>query len=663
MKKLTFDDIKIIVSTHAARNETYIELYKKFFMRVMDRQVELDRKKTTKWMANISSPITYMICMAIYWMYQDSKVAFEVYRVIKKAKWEDVTDEETKDVEVTSNALITMFENIYDKCDWSDEFDKCVLDAIILGNGFGWIGYEKSEDTYEVIWENGKKEKIEEKVSLPNVYRIIPLNFFTELSANSLQKSQYNIIRKVKTAQRINEDYKIYGKTYVEKKDVSPQILIEKDWNMVFRFMIFNNMPWVSTLDALGLKDTYDWKYYWTWEYWQQHTDIFTDNSYEIGWALHEVYEVHTDKTMQVFIDWEDFGTFARLWPWKEKPFFKLSFRDWLNGLYDIWAWMLCYPFHKTTDAFLNMRIDNDRLAWTQPLIVNSDETEFDWTDVMEWYPWKIVKVRDVNASVKEMWISWTGAWAASNEVQLLWQTVQEAVWVSWYKLWVQQKVERSATWVEELIQSADAAMKSFISSVAKAKWFIAKYVVILALYYMDDETLEKMSGMSWLRDKLDLTDFINDYTFRFDISSISSLRERQEVEDLVAFLRDYQGMTRPDWTPLVDTDVAVQELISKKRLNTDLYMNKEKAQEYMQEQISNNWQMNAQNLAENPMAMAEWGEEWIVPEQAEVPSDISMWMPWTPWVQAWSQGSATARVTNPLWNNQLTPWEELSTE
>jgi hypothetical protein len=66
MKKLTFDDIKIIVSTHAARNETYIELYKKFFMRVMDRQVELDRKKTTKWMANISSPITYMICMAIY---------------------------------------------------------------------------------------------------------------------------------------------------------------------------------------------------------------------------------------------------------------------------------------------------------------------------------------------------------------------------------------------------------------------------------------------------------------------------------------------------------------------------------------------------------------------------------------------------------------------
>lgn len=658
MKKLTFDDIKNIVSTHGARNQTYIELYKKFFMRVMDRQIELDRKKETMWMANISSPITYMICMAIYWMYQDSKVAFEVYRTIKKAKWEDITDEESKEAEETSNALISMFENIYDKCDWSDEFDKCVLDAIILGNGFGWVWYEKSEDTYEVIWENWKKETIEEKISLPNVYRIIPLNFFTEVSANNLQKAQYNIVRKVKTASRINEDYKIYWKTYTPKEKDAQQILIQKDWNMVFRFLLFNNMPKVITLNSLWLSDTYNANEYWTWRNGQQHTDIFTDNSYKIGEDLHEVYEVHTDKTMQVFIDWEDFGTFARLWPWKEKPFFKLSFRDGLNGLYDIWAWMLCYPFHRTTDAFLNMRIDNDRLTWTQPLIVNSDETAFDWADVMEWYPGKIVKVRDVQASVKELWITWAWAWSASNEVQLLWQTVQEAVWVSWYKLWVQQKVERSATWVEELIQSADAAMKSFIASVAKSKWFIAKYVVILALYYMDDETLTKMSWVSGLRDRLDLTDFINDYTFKFDISSVSSLRERQEVEDLTSFLRDYQWVTRPDGTPLINTDTAVQELIAKKRLNTDLYLTPEEAKEFMQEQIQSNWDMNAQNLAENPMAMQEWMEESIVPEEANAEAETTMWMPWMEWVQAWSQWSATARVTNPLWNNQIEEWE-----
>jgi hypothetical protein len=84
--KLTFDDIKNIVSMNKARNATYIELYKKFYSWVIDRQVELDRTKETKRMANISSPVTYMICMAVFGMYQDSKVAFEVYKTIKKAK-------------------------------------------------------------------------------------------------------------------------------------------------------------------------------------------------------------------------------------------------------------------------------------------------------------------------------------------------------------------------------------------------------------------------------------------------------------------------------------------------------------------------------------------------------------------------------------------------
>jgi hypothetical protein len=86
MIKLTFEDVKRIVSVHKSRNITYIELYKKFFMWVMDRQVELDMKKSTKWMSNISSPILYMLTMAVFGMYQDSKVAFEVYRKIKRSK-------------------------------------------------------------------------------------------------------------------------------------------------------------------------------------------------------------------------------------------------------------------------------------------------------------------------------------------------------------------------------------------------------------------------------------------------------------------------------------------------------------------------------------------------------------------------------------------------
>jgi hypothetical protein len=68
----------------------------------------------------------------------------------------------------------------------------------------------------------------------------------------------------------------------------------------------------------------------------------------------------------------------------------------------------------------------------------------------------------------------------------------------------------------------------------------------MLALNYMDDKTIEKMSGMSGLKTKVDLTDFINDYLFNFNIESISSLRERQEIELLRNTIRDYGQITRP---------------------------------------------------------------------------------------------------------------------
>lgn len=641
--RLKRSDIKNIVSLNSSRNRTYIALYKKFFSYVQDRQVELDRRRETAWMANISSPITYMICMAVYWMYQDSKVAFEVYKTIKKAKWEEITKEEIQESENISNGLINLFESIYEKSDWSEEFDQSVLDAIILGNWFWWIWYEKSEDTYEVIWANWEKVTIEEKISMPNIYRIIPLNFYTELSAVSQKKAKINIIRKIKTIDRINKDYGIYGIKYT-KKENKWEIIEWKDWNMVLRYMIFNNMPWETTLKSIWITDTYNWQW-WTWYDWQKHTDIRTDNSYKIWDDLHEIYEVHTDKTMQLFIDWEDQWLFARLWPRKIKPVYKLSFRDWLNWLYDIGAWLLAFPYHKVIDAFLNLRIDNDRLVAAAPMVVNSDETSFDWFDVLERYPNKLIKVKDINQSIKPSWF--TNNWwsVANSEVELLWKSVQDAVWISWYKMWIQQKVERSAKGVDELIESSDAAMKSFIESIAKAKWFIAKYTVLLALYYMDDTTLEKMSWMDWLSKKIELTDFINDYSFNFNILSVSSLRERQEIELLKNTIRDYAQITRPDWTPVLNQEEAFKEILEKTRLPEKLYMSPEDAVEHMKQQIQSNADLTNREAELNPIAVASWKSIiWKQPAKTTVGAAPA------PGVQWWSMWEWMAEVTNILW-------------
>ena len=156
-------------------------------------------------MSNITSPVTYMICSAIYWMYQDSRISFEVYRKIKKAKDIEMTEEEevayqevVKSTTNISNQIIDLIEHVYEESDWSIEFDMSVLDTIILGNWFWWIWYEKSEDEYEVTDPNTQwKTMLKEIINRPNIFRIVPLNFFTELSAPSQQKAKFNIVRKV----------------------------------------------------------------------------------------------------------------------------------------------------------------------------------------------------------------------------------------------------------------------------------------------------------------------------------------------------------------------------------------------------------------------------------------------------------------------------------
>lgn len=630
----------------------------------MDRQVEIDKDVNKKWMSNVSSPILYMLVMAVYWMYQDSKVAFEVYKKIKVAKkeWLSADEQAEYDKMVSeannqSNNIIDLFEWIYENSDWSEEFDKSVLDAIILGNWFGWIWYEKSEDTYEVMSsETWKKDIVTERISIPTIYRIVPLNFFTELSAVSQKKAKVNIIRKVLTKDTINAIYWIYWVKYVENKDDRWTIIESKDWNMVLRYMMFNNMPFVTNLKALWWTvNSWNWE---TTSWTPMHTDIWSDNNYSIWDDLHEIYEIHTDKTIQIFVDGVDLWMYARLGPWKVKPTYTLSFKDWLNWLYDIWVWYVWYPLYKTIVWFLNLRIDNDRLAASAPMVVNADDNFFEWMDYLEQHPWKLIKVKDVDQRPQPIQYNTNQAWIANSEVDMLVKNVQDAVWVSWYKMWIQQKVERAAKGINELIESADASMKSFINSIAKAKWFIAKYITLLALYYMDDETIFNLCWNKNLKKEINISDFVKDYTFNFDIQSVSSLRERQELEVIKWLIRDYSWATRPNGTPVLNQEAWFRLVLEKSWAPEDLLLDADTSLEYMKKQIKDNAELKkleSSLLPQQPSPTESTPEQqgqWIVPNVAVTP--MAVWEEWAPGVQWGSSWQWTAKVTNPLWNNWL---------
>lgn len=645
-------------------------------------------------MSNIASPIIYQLVMAVFWMYQDSKIAFEVYRKIKKAKSEDLSEEEQKKYDDTlketthiSNEIIDLIEHVYDKCDGSDEFDLSVLDAIILGNGFWWIWYLKSSEEYEVTDSKTKgKNKMIDKVSRPNIYRIIPLNFYTELSANTQETAKVNIVRKIGTVDRINEQYRVYGVNFVEKKDRPEWDIIEKkDWNMVLRFLMFNNMPFVTTLKNLWWKNTYDSNdpiISSDGTFTQMHTDIWTDNSFSIGSDLHEIYEVHTDTTIQIFIDGQDQGgLYARLGPRKKKPFYKLGFRDGLNGLYDIGVGYLWYNLYKTINGFLNMRIDNDRLVWSAPLIVNSDDNYFDGMDFLQQYPGKLIKVKDIAQSIKPLALENPGSGVANSEVDLLSKSVQDIVWVSWYKMGVQQKVERSAKWVNELVEAADASMKDFIDSIAKAKSFISKYITMLAIEYMDWEDLVKICWTDDLQKVLKTEDLIQEYSINFNILSVSTLRERQEMDVIKNITKDYAASARPDGTPLLNQEQAFKYIIEKSWAPADLVMDEEDSLKYMKAQIDRNVELKKYEAEKNPQPTVPGQEltqttktpEWAVNTTTQKTTPVEWWMGIVPdfnaaakwvvpglwaksetWVQGGSLGAGSAQPLNPTGENGI---------
>jgi len=56
----------------------------------------------------------------------------------------------------------------------------------------------------------------------------------------------------------------------------------------------------------------------------------------------------------------------------------------------------------------------------------------------------------------------------------------------------------------------------------------------------MDDETIFKMCGNKELKKSVDISDFVKDYSFNYNIQSVSSLRERQELEIIKGIIRDY---------------------------------------------------------------------------------------------------------------------------
>lgn len=661
--KYTFDDVKNVVNINKPRNQSFLERCKNYMMYVMERQTVLDQSQDTEWMANVKSPTTFSLTSVLYGMFLTSQVNFNLSKKFPKKSEEFFTTEKWEELEITdeeiAQALVAYNEHLYDISETKDTMSRIAIDAILLWTWFWENKYIYVSDEVREFNENWWKIKDSKNYKVAWTEYISPFNIYPDLAWTSAQTSRFTVIRKILSLNTINNYYKwIFNwKKLIDKdKVISWEILEEKDWAMVIKYMMFNNMPHVSWA---WMKSNVDWSY--TQE--NMHYDITTDNSFtfwerekdnKIKWDLAEVYELHTDDDMTLFVNGVKIWVFDKTFPWRKKQFFSVSLKKWLNPMYWIGVGSLWYNLQKMSDMFLNLRMDMSRLEATAPIAVDAWDSYFDWKDIFKPWPWTIIKVADPSKWRKKI-DYWYNPNIATAEVDQTTKMIQDSLGISWYSAWVQQKVERVAAWVQELVDSVDRNFADFVVSYSNAMSFIQKYRTIMTIFWTDEEYI---SNIVWdvaakAIKNLKIRDIIYEYNFWFSLSPMQWIKNNLEYQKMVQFNSSVWEMTRPDWTPLIDKEALVDMMIEKMNVPSDIKLTSEEALEYMKKQIDSNSELK--DYENEKLGMPEDEEVWIIPEfWAEVDwwageaVWTQWWIPWIQWGSVWWETVAT----NPEWIN-----------
>lgn len=638
--KLSFQDIENLSRVHNAKISTWLEDYKNYMMYVMDRQVELDKSEDTRWMSNVKSNVTYSITNALYGYYLDNQATFQVNRTDRVEFDENLSDEqidkEVKRRDMVGQSILDLLDHQYSISGAREEMDRVALDSILLWTWFGKIHYKKSKNKVEYMSrKNWQNKTYEEVIDIPTVEHINPLNLLIDPSWD-VYTGKYVIYRKTMSKSNIKDYYKVYWyEASVTEKD--NKYIWTKDWDMVVRQMMFMNKPWIA----------YSWLIWWwvgnVWgrSYWADnlqdwfiHSDIINDNSFEIGDDLCEVFEVWTDNTIQLFVNGKDFWIRKSLSPRKVKPFFEIKFKTWLDRQHWIWVWYITYNYQKIIDSFLNMRIDADRIKAAQPFLISTEETAFDGTNSLVMRPWQTIKMKDIEKGITPMpMIEW--GWVANNEVMMMTQQMNDIFWLNNYATGQQWGgIERSAKWVQELVQSTIRAFKDFMISYWRAMAFIAKYSVIMAYNNMDEETLKNITWNNLIQN-FDLDVLLRDYRISFDLQSQKNLQDQILSQQLLQVISNVWALQRPDWTQILDVEEAARLYVESLWLPEWVVLTSQEAQDYMEKQIeiSAKLQKKEQDLLGQAWVMTwqEW-QEWQEWQGQINPVNMPWWIPWVQW-------------------------------
>lgn len=539
---LEWEDIQTLWNDHRDWLHAYItEMYKNYFMYSQDRKAQLEKDKET-WRSNLKSPLTNMFTSWIYNMLQDSDLRF-------------VCSNPRGDKKQAALDILEIVWYCMEKADFNDALWSAIFDQCLLGWGIFKTSYMYYEDEFEYMTLDWRKETSKVIDDYVTVRYVSPYNLFTMSSSNKTN-NRMMFERRLIPAKYVRREYwKFQLEPKLEEIEKNGTRLDNMDYEA-----IKTNMPFFNTAEG---------------------RDITHDDTYNTKDKMFEVIEWHTEKTISIWINGIYHGTYEQLWPKLWMKYHFLSFKK------NPWTWKgigvgyIVKPIQEAYDEILNLRLDNVKLAMNKMFFMEASSSLFGQTPVMKIRPWAIYKVRDLDA-LKEIEVSEVKT-SAYTELDTMFQMVQWLTGVGASVIWMQQKVERTATGAEMIKNAADAQTKQPTRSIVEEMGKLAKEIAVLALTYMSKDTIKKICWDNEQFSQLSLDDLVNGFDFDFDMTSNGTLTKSIQNEQLMQLLDKQDRTLDINGRQVLDVRTIVGKLVETMNLWIDGILSDEEADKAQQ--------------------------------------------------------------------------------
>lgn len=601
-----------------------IEWYKKYIWYAWDRQFALD-SKWQSWRSNIVTPLTRTFADALYNRIFDAEFSIDVYATTPawskeykvKIDWEEVERSPKKSVEALN-------ERAYITSDIDYNIKKAAKDAVNMWDWFWRVDmdvadeYQKwVEDSINNDWKASTKWYELKKCNAVAEY--IPWEEIVYDAHKDFEESEFVWRRKIESENK----FKARWWRLISIDDATSEY-INKEWNKrnffdkdyskfrnlkQYEHLLKNNSFWFVETDIYGLdyenlKDKGE-----TYEHWTKDTLTVCRNGY-------------------VLYDWENpYGwviPFVHLWLW-------ISANQGVND----GICQLLLSIQILYDLVYNWYADYLKRHFN-PMYMSTWAQRIEWfeTGYLDWEPYKIIK--NLWEGKVERLDLWDDVSNGFSMLQSLYEMASQISWVTRYTwAWAGQGVERSPRAADYQVQITLEVLKPIVSSISRALDTTSKIWCKLAQTKLPPKCIVSIMGEKGKEvfKKISLEDLENDFTIKYNNSSIADYTKTKKLNDIQNFMNYGQVL----WNdPARNAYIIDQAAIIKKvaelleidwaLLSSEEYKNIREEWQVATAQADTTAQTKAakmQQEAQAELQSGEWEWEWMLtPEQQQAEAE-----------------------------------------